>query len=208
MKALWIFLAVVGIIGLLLLLPIWLYVEYAGDEPRVHVGYGPIRVQLLPKRRKKKNRKKQKKQEAVEPTPPPKEKRTVQSVYASAKQYLPLVKTVLGMIPSTLRAVVIDELRVYVKLNDDDPADLALHYGQAWAAIGWLVAAISNLFQLKRQDVRPVVDSQCEGFTLEASVKVHLTLWKICGLGLKFLKRYLQQRKQAAANNPDKGVQL
>lgn len=201
MRALWILLAVVGVFGLMLLLPICLYIEYLDEEMFVRLGIGPIRVRLLPP--KKRHKAKKEKRELPECAASAKKKRTIQSIYAEAKRYIPLVKTVLSMIPDTLHAAVIDKLTVYVKLCDDDPADLALHYGQAWAAIGWIVTTISNTCRLKQQDVRPVMDTRVNGFALEAAVKVHLTGWRVCGLGVKFLKRYLQRRKSAAEN---KGV--
>lgn len=197
MRALWILPAVAGVIGLLLLLPVSVHIEYFDEKTFVTLGIGPVRVGLLPRKRK------QKKKELATPAQAPEKKRTIQSVYAEARQYIPLVKTVLSMIPDTLHAAVIDKLTVHVKLYDDDPADLALHYGQAWAALGWIVTAISNLSCLKQQDVRPIMDEQTDGFALEAKVRVHLRVWQICGLGIQFLKRYLRRRKSAAEN---KGV--
>lgn len=191
---LWILLALL----VLFLMPAWLYVDYADETTYLRVGFCGIRVTVLPKRKKRR-----KKKNAM--LPRTQKKRTIQSVYASAKRYFPLVKASMELIPDVMHQIVIDELKVYVTLSDDDPADLALHYGQAWAAIGWLVGCITNLFRLRRQDVRPIIDQKSENFSLQASVKVRVSLWRACWVGIRFLKRYLQYE---LTNNPNKGVQL
>lgn len=191
---LWILLA----LFVLMMMPAWLYVEYVDETAYLRVGFCGIQITVLPKRKKRSKKK------AAAALRMPK-KRTVQSVYASAKRYFPLVKASMELIPDVMRQVVIDELKIYVTLNDDDPADLALHYGQAWAAIGWLLSCITSLFRLKRQDVRPIIDQMSENFSLQASVKVRVSLWKACWVGIRFLKRYLRFE---LANNTNKGVQL
>ncbi len=189
MTWLWIVLAVLGVLALLLWLPVRFDLDYEKSGLVVRLRFGLIRLRLLPRKPKAK------KPAAPKPdTPAPKKKRSISSLYAAAQRYIPLVKKLLRLVPAALHAVVIDRLSVTVRFYDEDPADLALRYGQIWAAIGGMSAALSRVFQIRQQDLQPVIDPQAEGFELEANVRVHVTLWQVCGLGIRLLILLFQKK--------------
>lgn len=199
MIALWIVLGLLALPLILLLIPIRLSLDFQNRTMKLRIGHGLIRIQLLPKRKKKKS-KPAAKTEAPEPTPKPQPKRDISDVYEQAQQFIPLAKKMLAAIPNIFGAVCIDRLTVHVRFFQEDPADLALHYGQAWAASGWIVAALSNLFTIKRQDVRPVIDDRVDGFDLQASIRVRVFGWKIAALAMRLAKQYLCLRWQMRKN--------
>lgn len=197
MKALVIVLAVLAVLLLLLLLPVHLEVDCLGRQLDAFVQVGPLKYHLLAGKKKKsgkkaaeKAEKKQKKKAKDEAQKKGMEK--IEAVYAAGEEYLSLVKQITGLIPVIRRVLVIDNLTVYVRFYDEDPAQMAMHYGQAWAAIGWIVGILSNLFRLRKQDVCPVIDDTADGFVFEAKVRIHITL-----LGaLRVLARFVSGREK------------
>lgn len=193
-----ILLAVLAVLTLLLLLPVCLQVDYADDEVGVVLRAGPIRYRLLPAKEKtpeEQAAKAAKKQQKKAAAP---ERSKLEAVQAAAEKYCALVKQLCAVVPVVRRVLVIDEITVYVRFFDEDPAQLALRYGQAWAVIGVVMGTLSNLLRVKRREVCPMIDSAVDGFSLDAKLKLHITLLGALRILLKFVGQREKRQKNAA----------
>lgn len=170
MKVILILLAVLaGLVLFVLFFPIFVRVNYRGETLQAYAWVGPYRYNLLADEKKKKEKKEAR-------TARQKDMTKLQALSDTAKYYVDLLRQDLGLIPILQYVLVIDNLMVRVRLNSEDPAELAMRYGEAWAVIGWVVTVLGNFFDIRRQDACPLIDKQVDGFAFEAAVKVHLTL--------------------------------
>ena len=116
---------------------------------------------------------------------------------------LRLVTLALSTLGDLRRKLRVEELTLHVTFAGDDPADAALHYGQAWAAVGALMPALDRLFVIKKRDICPILDYNREQMSVDAHLILTITIGRALALGLKaglgFLK-LLNDSKKGGAN--------
>ena len=116
---------------------------------------------------------------------------------------LRLVNLALSTLGDLRRKLRVEELTLHVTFAGDDPADAALHYGQAWAAVGALIPALDRLFVIKKRDICPILDYNREQMSVDAHLILTITIGRALALGLKaglgFLK-LLNDSKKGGAN--------
>ena len=134
----------------LAVIPLGVRIRYNDAGFLLRVIAGPVRITVFPRKKKpKKQKTKQKKQkagkrpestdsgdtppQAPKPVPEPKEKG------GSLTRFLPLVKLGLKFLGDFRRKLRVDNLFLRLILAGDDPCDLAVNYGRAWAAVGNLM---------------------------------------------------------------------
>ena len=66
--------------------------------------------------------------------------------------FLPLVKVALDFLGDFRRKLRIKHLELQLCMAGDDPCDLALNYGKAWAAVGNLIPQLERFFVIKKRD--------------------------------------------------------
>lgn len=195
--------------GLLLLgaLPLGVRAQYDGDGPLVKLLAGPIKLALYPGKKTAKNGKnKEKKPEkegkktpiSPEPSPKTEEKQKSKSG-GSWRDFLPLVKTALAFLGDFRKKLRIDHLYCRLILGGGDPCDLAVHYGEGWAALGNLLAVLEKTFVIKKRDVELECDFQATETKITFRADVTIPLGRLLALavryGIRALKEYLTLRK-------------
>ena len=98
---------------------------------------------------------------------------------------LRLVNLALSTLGDLRRKLRVEELTLHVTFAGDDPADAALHYGQAWAAVGALMPALDRLFVIKKRDICPILDYNREQMSVDAHLILTITIGRALALGLK-----------------------
>lgn len=86
-----------------------------------------------------------------------------------------------------LDIAVLNRMELKLTMAGDDPCDLAIHYGQAQAAMGALVAALENLLTIRKRDVQ--VD--CDFVGSESSFYARLDFTVPLGKVIAYLFRYV-----------------
>ena len=125
----------------------------------------------------------------------------------SLLDFLPLVELALKFVGEffhkTLR---IDVLYVKMTMAGSDPADLAISYGNTWAALGNLWPYIDRMFTIKKRDIRIQCDFEASESLVNARVDITITLARLLGLvfsyGFRILVKFLKimnDRKKKAA---------
>ena len=126
---------------------------------------GPFRLTLLPKKKKEKKPKKEMKPKEKTNKQKPAEKKAEYQTDPGPKpvsepaekkkaggpitDFLPLVNAVLKFLNDLRRKIRIDHLDVKLILAGDDPCDLAVNYGRAWAAVGNLLPRVERIFVIR-----------------------------------------------------------
>ena len=138
---------------------------------------------------------------------PPKDK-DEESNGGSLVDFLPLVDLVLKFLGEFFHKTLhIDVLYLKLTMAGGDPADLAISYGNTWAALGNLWPYIDRMFTIKKRDIQIQCDFEASESLVNARVDITTTLARLLGLLfgyafrilIKFLQIRSEQKKKAAA---------
>ena len=203
----WMTLAVILAVLLLIgCIPVGVDAAYGEGGIRLAVKIWLFRLQLLPQKLKKKKKPAKKaapKQKKPAPEKPAGEKKPNPLLSGGVDGILELLDLGVQTLGDLRRKLRVEELTLHVTFAGDDPADAALHYGQAWAAIGALMPALDRLFVIKKRDICPILDYNREQMSIDAHLILTLTIGRALALGLKaglgFLK-LLNDSKKGGAN--------
>lgn len=202
-----------GIVLLLAVLPLGVRLRYNSEGIVLKILAGPVKITLLPRTTKKKKEKKKKETKAAKvpaeeenlpkpPQPPkqPKEKKPKAEKGGSLLDFLPLVKTALDFLGDFRRKLRLDNLYLRLILAGDDPCDLAVNYGRAWAAVGNLLPQLEKWFVIKKRDIEVECDFETSQTLVIAHLDLTITLGRLLAAVVKFAVRalieYLKLRKK------------
>ena len=201
-----------GVVVLLAVLPLGVSVRYNSEGPLVRVIAGPVRITVFPLPKKEK-KKKEKKPEAAaqvpasepaprnpEPPPKPKEEKPREEKGGSFLDFLPLVKIALDFLGDFRRKLRLDVLELKLIMAGGDPANLAINYGRAWAALGNLMPHLERLFVIKKRDIEVECDFTGTETLIIARLELTITLGRILSLvvvyAIRALKEFLKIKKK------------
>ena len=200
----------------LFLIPLGCRVSYDSGGLTVRVIAGPVRFWVYPLRRKdapkkadqpEKNEKKEKKPTGKDSAE--KKAETTQATEpetgGSLTRLLPLVKLALEALGELRRKIRLDNLTVHLTLACDDPCDLAVNYGRAWAAVGNLMPNLERLFVIKKRDIQIGCDFTASETVVFAQGDVTITLGRVLSLALRYgvraLKEFYKLKQKGGAEN-------
>ena len=127
-------------------------------------------------------------------TPDPEEKG------GSWTDFLSLIPVVLDFLSDFRRKLRVNRLEMKLILAADDPCDLAVNYGKAWAALGNLWPLLERAFVLKKRDVEVECDFTTSKTLVTARMDLTITLGRmlaaVCKFALRALKEYLNIMKK------------
>ncbi len=212
-----------GILFLLGLLPLGVSAIYDEDGALVRIIAGPLKIQVFPLPKKEKKKEKKPKKE----TKPKESKRTQkqnkrsgdskQTASAEKKKksggpitdFLPLVNVLLKFLGGFRRKLRVNVLELKLILAADDPCDLAVNYGRAWAAVGNLLPRLERVFVIQKRDIEVECDFTADKTRVLARLDLSITLGRILGLVFALLGRaavelikIVIKRKGGAVNEP------
>jgi len=201
-----------GILALLALLPLGVSITYDEDGTVVKVILGPVKITLFPRPKKEKKTKKEKtpeqekkadaepvQPEKTEPEPgagPEKELKPKKQSGGSLTDFLPLVRILLDMLGAFRRRLRLNMLELKLVMAADDPCDLAVNYGRAWAAVGNLLPRLEKVFVIKKRNIEVECDFEAAQTRVIARLDLTITLGRILATvlvyggkaGLEFMK--------------------
>ena len=191
--------------------------EFAQDglTVRARLGWIKIKVFPLPKKEGKEQKKKKKKEKnkSAQDNESNRKKAKAEKPIGEkiggaldlVKQFLPLVLEAAGCF---WRKLVMDELELYLTVGGSDPADTAMLYGQANAALAALWEPITNAFHVKDGHAQVRIDFDAPGMTLYGkaalSLKIGQILWLAVYFGCKALVRFLNYRSIRKAKQKER----
>lgn len=197
-----------GIIVLLAILPLGASVKYNADGPLVKIIAGPIRFTVFPMKKKEKKPKeeKEKKQKKAEPEPVAQETGKTAQKQEEKKEkggslldFLPLVQVALDLLGDFRRKLRLNRLELKLIMAGDDPCDLAVNYGRAWAAVGNLFPLLERAFVIKKRDIEVECDFTASETLVIARLDITITLGRLIALavryGIRALREYLKIMK-------------
>lgn len=200
------------IVGLILLLigclPLGVKGIYSADGPAAWLIVGPIRIALYPgqqrkiEEKKKEEAPKKKKKPSAQKQPSKTEK---EKKGGKLTDFLPLVKIAMDFLGDFRRKLRVKRLEVRLTMAGDDPCDLAVNYGKAWAAVGNLMPRLERYFVIKKREINVNCDFTAEQTLVYVRMELTLNLWRILSLvlphGWRAIRTYLKinEKKKGGA---------
>ena len=174
----------------------------------VRIIAGPIRLTVFPMKKKEKKPKTEKKpkqdQKTVDDTSVKQDTSKAQSKEkkeqgGSLLDFLPLVQVALDLLGDFRRKLRLNRLELKLIMAGDDPCDLAVNYGRAWAAVGNLFPLLERVFVIKKRDIEVECDFTASQTLVIARLDITITLGRIIALavryGIRALREYLKIMK-------------
>lgn len=191
-----------GIFLLLAAIPLGASVRYDADGIRVRVIAGFLRFTVIPLPQKKK--KPPKKAKAAAQSPPKPKKSAAQADEekkgGSWRDFIPLVRTGLDFLNHFRRKLRVNNLQLKLILAGDDPCDLAVNYGRAWAALGNLLPLLEKAFVIKKRDCEVECDFTADETLVTAQMDVTIRLGRMLSMtvvyGIRVIKDLLVLKKK------------
>lgn len=209
-----------GVVILLAILPLGASVKYNAEGPLIRVIAGPVRFTVYPRPKKEKKtdpkaEEKKARQEAKKKADKEAKKQAAKDKTASEKateplikkekggswtDFLPLVKVVLDFLGNFRRKLRVNVLQLKLIMAADDPCDLAVNYGRAWAALGNLMPQLEKLFVIKKRNLEIECDFTASQTLVIARLDLTITLGRLLAmvtvLAFRALKEYLKINKK------------
>ena len=213
------------ILVLLAVIPLGVSIVYDEDGALVRVIAGPVKIKVYPapkkdkKPKKEKRAKKEKKQPKAKKQSEPSAK-TEPATNAEPQpqkkkrggpitDFLPLVKVLLKFLDGFRRKLRLNVLELKLIMAADDPCDLAVNYGKAWAAVGNLMPQLERVFVIQKRNVEVECDFTADKTRVIARLDLTITVGRLLSLVFVLLGRAIvefikivMKRKGGAVNEP------
>ena len=214
------------ILTALAILPLGASIIYDEDGAVVRVIAGPVKIKVFPLPKKdKKPEKKPKKEKKLkkEKTSSKKQEKSNKQTQTSGKteteakkkkggpitDFLPLVKVLLKFLDGFRRKLRLNVLELKLIMAADDPCDLAVNYGKAWAAVGNLMPQLERVFVIQKRNIEVECDFTADKTLVIARLDLTITLGRILSLVFLLIGRAIVElikivlkRKGGAVHEP------
>lgn len=200
-----------GILTALAILPLGVSAQYDSGGALVRLILGPVKLILYPRPHsppKKEKKPKEKKQEektsekkTQEASAPDKKKEASGDPQGGDwKDFLPLFRVAMDFLGNFRRKLRVRDLEMKLILAGDDPCDLAVNYGRAWAALGNLMPKLERFLVIRKRNLEVECDFTSEKTLVFVRLELTITLGRLLGLavvyGIRGLREYLKISKK------------
>ena len=184
-----------AIIVLLAVLPLGVSAIYDTGGPKVRLILGPYKLILFPKDKKEKIAKeKQPKPKGTKKTKTKQTPEKKETNGGNISDFFPLVDALLDFLGDFFcRKLRVNRLDLNLVLAGEDPCDLAVNYGRAWAALGNLVPVLERFFVIKKRDMQVQCDFTAEKTVIYARLDLSITVGRLLSLGVRYGIRVLRE---------------
>lgn len=189
MRALYILAAIVLVLFLLGQVRVGCRAQFNAEGFFLWARLGWIQIKILPMKRKEEKQSQKPKEPNQKRPPKPKEEKPpipLPEKLGGALEYArALLPVVLEAAKGLWRGFRIDVLELELTAGSSDPADAAMLYGQANAALGALWYPLTRAFHVKDGAARVKLDFDAPGMTVYALASFSLKLGNIVWVGLR-----------------------
>ena len=181
-------LIILAVLCVLPFVPLGFCAIYREKSPGVWLLIGPIKIRVYPGRKKSESRNSK-----------PRSKIKLPETGGGYREFGPVIRAVLDFLGQFRRKIRVKNLEFKIILAGDDPCDLALNYGRAWAAVGTLTPQLERLFVIKHRNLSVDCDFNGDKTRVYAKVVATITLGRTIHLlskhGIKVIKELLELKK-------------
>ena len=184
-----------AIIVLLAVLPLGVSAIYDTGGPLVRWMLGPFKGNLYPKEKKEKPEKQNKeKTKKTSKSKTKKETAKKEKKGGNISDFFPLVELLLDFLADFFsRKLRVKRLELDLVLAGDDPCDLAVNYGRAWAALGNLIPVLERFLVIKKRDMQVRCDFTADKTLVYARADLTITIGRLLAVSLRHGIRILSE---------------
>lgn len=161
-----------GVIVGLGFLPVGIYAAYSAAGVSARLTLWLVSFALYPRPKKER-----KKDSAGKPRN--QEMKSKDKTPGTVADFRPLVEIILSLLAEFRRRICVKELEMKLTLAGGDPADLAIHYGQAWTLLGNLVPQLDRFFRIKKRNLSVNLDFTAEEPMFYGHIHITITLGRL-----------------------------
>ena len=181
-----------AILTLIAFIPIGALVRYDAEGFVVRVIAGFLRITVFPlkKKGKKKAKKEKAQQEPTESKQPEAQSKPDQAKTDGGEKkggkiqdFLPIVRVALDFMNQFRKMLRVNHLQLKLILAGEDPCDLAVNYGRAWAALGNLLPMLEKVVSIGKRDCEVECDFTAQDTRITAQAELTLFIWQLLFLG-------------------------
>lgn len=192
-----------AILFLIAVLPVGGLVRYDSRGFYGAIVLGALRIRLFPM--KKKTKPPKKKQPTGSEKPPQKNQPSQPGQQNKASggslvDFLPVIQVAMDFLGDFRRKLRVNHFRLKLILAAEDPCDLAIHYGRAWAAMGNLLPILERGLNIQKRDMEIECDFTAEQTLITAQAEITLRIFQMFSLGavygFRILKEFLKIKKK------------
>jgi hypothetical protein len=177
------------LVSAILFFPLGFSAIYRQNDPGVWLLIGPLHFRVYPGKEKKKKSIQSSSQK----------KKTDLLKGGRYSDFLPIARTLYAFLGEFRRRILVKRLEFKIILAGEDPADLAINYGSACAAVGNIIPRVDRLFHIKKRNIEVNCDFSAEETLVYARIDATLTLMRAAHLlskhGIKIIKQLLELKK-------------
>lgn len=194
-----------GILAALALLPIGVSLRYNEDGFFLYclLGWIPISLNRKKASSKGKTEKKSRKSEKKKEKPVPEEKKKGGAV----SDFLPFIRIVLDFLNDFRKKLRVRRLEAKLTMAADDPCDLAINYGRAWAAVGNLMPQLERWLVIQKRNIEMACDFEASQTTVKVRADLVVSLggllWITARCALRALKQFIKLQKSKKGGVPN-----
>lgn len=185
MTGLLLFVAVVLGIGII---PVGLRGRYDTDGARLWLIIGPIRLLLYPKQKKRSN--------ASDQADFSSQKKQTRYNSGNLSDFWQLLQIILDFFSDFHKKLRISNLELKMLLGSNDPCDLSIQYGRAWAILGNIMPLLEQTFRIKRRNLEVACDYTSANTLVVARIDITLSvgcaIHLACKYGIIALRQYFK----------------
>lgn len=186
-----------GVLALLAVLPLGISGIYDQNGPVAKLWIGPVSILIYPVRKKEKT---EKPDQTVEKQKKTNGKQSQTQKGGLLSDFLPLIRIATDFLGDLRRKIRVRRLELLLVMAGDDPCDLAVNYGRAWAAVGNLMPRLERLFAIKKRDVRVTCDFVETRTKVYVQLDITITLGRLLSLATRYGFRVLRVILKNAVN--------
>ena len=178
----------IGILVLIAILPVGVRLVYQKEGAVCSLLFGWIKIRLFPKKKKVKKHKKTKKSKKKSSAPKEKKQES-----GSWKDFIPLVKIGIEFLGKLRRKIRVKYLELNLVMAGEDPCDLALNYGRAWAGVGNVMPLLEQVFVIKKRNIQVQCDFTADETKVTARLDITITVGRAVCLAVKYGYRAIRE---------------
>ncbi len=170
-------------------IPLGVGICYDEDGVKASVIASFLHITVFPRKKKKpkeEKKKEPKKAKKAKKPAPDKQEKPKEKKGGSITKFLPFVKEAFHFLGDFRRKLRVNKLDLAVTLAGGDPADLAVNYSRAWAALGNLQPQLNRFFVIKKQNFQVNCDFCQEKTLILLDMEITITLGRLLGLAAKY----------------------
>lgn len=183
----------------LAIMPLGVLVDF-DKRASVKIIVGVIHLTVFPVPDWMKRKSKPKPQKPAQQPKIDSEDKELKTPKSELSNFMPFIRLGIDFLNTFRKKLRIQRLNVKVIMAGDDPCDLAVNYGKAWAAAGNLIASLERVFVIKKRNVEPECDFTADKTVIKAKAELTITLGRLFALaalyGVRAIREYLSMKKK------------